>query len=41
MDRHIIHDFVVKEVWRPVKIRWWKPSTWGGGYWVRYTKDGE
>lgn len=24
---------VVREEWVDVPVVWWKPSTWGGGYW--------
>ena len=29
----IILDYVVKEVWVPVRRRYWKPTTWLGGHW--------
>jgi transposase len=34
MEHHIIHDFRIKEVWVTLKVRWYKPSTWDGGYWI-------
>ncbi len=38
MGHSIIHNYVLKEVWVPVRRRWWNPATWLGGQWKKDNK---